>query len=55
MRGCCRQLAINSDGLHVGHEVARFSFVRDSRAAFLSASSSSGMRSPVPKYISSGV
>ncbi len=29
VRGVCRQLAINSDGRHIGHHVARFSFIRD--------------------------
>ena len=49
------QLAINSSGLHIRHDVERFSFIRDWRATLLAASSSSGTRSPVPKYISSGV
>ena len=48
VRGVCRQLALNLDGWHIGHDVARFSVIRDWRAAFLAASSSSGMRSPVP-------
>ena len=49
------QLAIDTSNSHVGHDVARFTSIRDWRAAFLPASSSSGIGLPVPKYISSGV
>ncbi len=52
---CLVQLAIDTSNSQVGHDVARFTSIRDSWAAFLLALSSSGMDSPVPKYISSGV
>lgn len=54
-RSLVRQLARATSGWHVEQDVARFSFIRDWRAAVLTASSSPGMWSPVPKYISSGV
>ena len=49
------QPARATSGWHVGHDVARFTSIRDWRATFLAAASSSGMWAPVPKYISSGV
>ena len=49
------QLAIDTDRSQVGHDVVRFTAIRDWRAAVLAASSSSGIGLPVPKYISSGV
>ena len=49
------QLAIDTSNSHVGHEVVRFTRIRDWRAAFLAAASLSGIGLPVPKYISSGV
>ena len=57
MASACRmaQLAIDSFGSQVGHHVVRFTSIRDCRAAVLAAAISVGMRSPVPKYISSGV
>ncbi len=54
-RGPRHQLARATSGWHVGHSLARFTSIRDWRAIFLAAPSSSGTRSPVPKYISSGV
>ncbi len=55
VRSVCLQLAIDSTGWHVRHDTARFTSILDWRATFLAASSSSGMRFPVPKYISLGV
>ena len=52
---CLAQLAIDTNRSQIGHDVARFTSIRDSWAAFLPASISVGMRSPVPKYISWGV
>ncbi len=49
------QLAINSYRSQVGHDVVRFTCIRDWRAACLAAASSTGTGLPVPKYISSGV
>ena len=42
-------------GSHTGHVVERFTSIRSWRALALAVSSSSGMWSPVRKYISSGV
>ena len=50
-----RQLAVSSSIPQVGHELARLSSSRDSRAACLPAAMSSGTDSPVRKFISSGV
>jgi|GEM_PF-3367613 len=52
MRCVDRQLA---DDLSGSHDDARFASIRDSRATFLAASSSSGTWAPVPNQISSGV
>ena len=52
---CVVQLVIDTSNSHVGHKVARFISIRDPRATFLAASSSSGIGSLVSKYISSGV
>ena len=49
------QLEIEVSGSHVGHDVVRFTSIRDWRATFLAASSSAGIWLPVPKYISFGV
>jgi hypothetical protein len=50
LRGAGRQLARATRGWNVWHDVARFTTIRDWRAAFLAASSSLGMWSSVPKY-----
>ena len=51
MRGIDRQVASNCAGRHIGHDVARFTFIRDWRAASLAALRSSEMWAPVPLAI----